>query len=77
MDSNSQKSITSNDTHLTVAIADLIISEVHFLNFSNKPRFKKVLKLGRNISKADIIPNRNLITKEIIGVVMNIIRQVI
>ena len=42
-DKNTQKMMTSNETCLTVAIADLIISEGLSFNLSQKPRFKKVL----------------------------------
>ena len=63
MDSNYQKSFTSNETCLTVEIADLIISEVPSFNISQKPRFKKIMKLAKNISKSYIHLNRKLISK--------------
>ena len=50
-DNNTQKMMTSNETLLTVAIADLIISEGLYLNLSHKPRFNKVLELERTVSK--------------------------
>ena len=50
-DNNTQKILTSNETHLTVAIADLIISEGLSFNISKKPRFNKVLELSRTVSK--------------------------
>ena len=60
-DNNTQKMMTSNETCLTVAIADLIISEGLSFNISQKPRFKKVLELARNVSKCYQPPNKNLI----------------
>ena len=45
IDGNYQKLITSNDTCLTIAIPDLIISEVLLFNISQKTIFKKVLRL--------------------------------
>ena len=66
---NSQKLIISNDTCLTIAIADLIISEGLPFNISQKPRFKKVLDLSRNVSKTYIPPNRKLISKELLDVI--------
>ena len=48
---NAQKLIFSNDTRLTIAIADLIISEGLPFNLSQKPIFKKVLELSRNVLK--------------------------
>ena len=39
----------SNDTRLTVAIADVIISEGLSFNLSQKPRFKKVLDVDRTV----------------------------
>ena len=45
IDGNYQKLITSNDTRLTISIADLVISEGLPFNLSQKPRFKKVLEL--------------------------------
>ena len=66
---NYQKLITSNDTCLTIAIADLIISEGLPFNLSQKPRFKKVLELSRNVLKTYIPPNRKLIPKELLDVI--------
>ena len=40
IDGHSQKSITSNENHITIAIADLIISEGLSFNLSRK-QFKK------------------------------------
>ena len=51
IDGNSQKLITPNDTCLTIAIAYLIISKGLPFNLDQKPIFKKVLELSRNISK--------------------------
>ena len=61
--------ITSNNTRLTILIADLIISEGLPFNLSQKPRFKKVLELSRNVSKTYIPPNRKLISKELLDVI--------
>ena len=41
IDGNSQELITSNDTCLTIAISDLIISEGLSLNLAQKPIFKR------------------------------------
>ena len=48
-DNNTQKMMTSNDTRLTVAIIDLVISEGLSFNLSQKPRFKKLLGLTRTV----------------------------
>ena len=61
--------ITSNDPRLTIAIADLIISEGLPFNLAQKPRFKKVLELSRNVLKTYISPNRKLISKELLDVI--------
>ena len=68
-DNNTQKMMTSNETGLTVAIADLIISEGLSFNLSQKPRFNKVLELARTVSKCYQPPNRNLISKDILDVI--------
>ena len=60
-DNNTHKMMTSNETRLTVAIADLIIYEGLPFNISHKPRFKKVLDLARTVSKSYQIPNKKLI----------------
>ena len=64
-----KKLITSNDTRLTIAIADLIISDGLPFNLSQKPIFKKVMELSRNVLKTYIPPNRNLISKELLDVI--------
>ena len=64
-----QKIITSNEKRLTLAIADIIISEMLYFNLSQKPRFKKVLDLERNVSKCYQPPNRKLISKDLMGVI--------
>ena len=69
IDGNSQKLITSNDTRLTTAIADLIISEGLPFNLAQKPRSKKLLELSRNVLKTYIPPNRKLISKELLDVI--------
>ena len=59
----------SDETSLTVAIYDLIISEGLSFNLSQKPRFKKVLELARTVSKCYQPPNRKLISKDLLGVI--------
>ena len=59
-DSNTQKMMTSDETGLTVAIADYIIFEGISFNLSQKPMFKRVLDLPRTVSKIYQPPNRNL-----------------
>ena len=61
--------MNSNETRLTVAIADLIISEVLSFNLSQKPRLKKVLELAITVSKSYQSPNRNLISKDLLDVI--------
>ena len=50
-ENNTQKMMTSNNTRLTVAIADLIVFEDLSFNQFQKPRFKKVLELAITVSK--------------------------
>ena len=50
-DHNTQKIITSNETHLIVKIYDLVISEGLYFNLSQKHRFKKVIDLAINAQK--------------------------
>ena len=69
IDGNYQKLITSNNTCLAITIADLIISEGLPFNISQKPIFKKVLELSRNVSKTYITPNRKLISKELLDII--------
>ena len=61
--------MNSNETRLTVAIADINISEGLSFNLSQKPRFKKVLELARTVSKCYQPPNRKLISKYVLGVI--------
>ena len=68
-DNNTQKMMTSNETRLTVAIADLIIYEGLSFNLSQKPRFKKVLELARTVSKCYQPPNRKLTSKDLLYVI--------
>ena len=49
IDGNYQKPITSTETCLTISISDLIISEGPSFNLYQKPIFKKVLELARNV----------------------------
>ena len=58
-----------NETNLTVAIADIVISEGLSFNLSQKPRFKKVLELARTVSKCYQPPNRKLISKDLLDVI--------
>ena len=66
---NDQKSITSNKTRLTISISDIIISEGLLFSFSQKPKFKRILELARNVYKTYIPPNINLIYKELLDVI--------
>ena len=68
-DNNTQTVMTSNETRLTVAITDLIISEGISFNLSQNPRFMKVLDLTRTVSKCYQPPNRKLISKDILDVI--------
>ena len=68
-DNNTHKMTTSNETRLTVAITDLIISEGLSFNLSQKTRFKKVLELARTVSKFYQPPNRNIISKDLLDVI--------
>ena len=68
-ENNTQNMMTSNETRLTVAIADLIISEGFSFNLSQKPRFEKVLELARTVSKCYQPPNRKLISKDLLDVI--------
>ena len=61
--------MTSNETRLTVAIADIIISEGLYLNISHKPSFKKVIDLASTVSKCYQPPNRKLTSKDILDVI--------
>ena len=61
--------MTSNETCLTIAIADLIIYEGLSFNLAQKPTSEKILDLERNVSKPYIPPNRKLIYKELLGVI--------
>ena len=68
-DNNTQKTMTSNEKCLTVAITDIIISEGLYFNIVQKPRFKKALVLARNVSNSYQLPNRKLISKNILDVI--------
>ena len=61
--------MTSNETLLIVAIADLIISEGLSFNLSQTSRFKKLLELAKTVSKYYKPPNRKLISKDILYVI--------
>ena len=62
-DHNTQKVMTSNEILLAVTISDLIISKGLSFNLAQKPRFKKVPVLARNVTKGYQPPNRILISK--------------
>ena len=68
-DNNTQKMMNYNETQITVAIANLIISEGFSFNLSQKPRFKKALDLARTVSKIYHPPNRKLISKGLLDVI--------
>ena len=68
-DHDTQKIMAPNETRLTVEIADLIISEGLYLDLSQKPRFKKVLDLARNVSTVYQHPNRNIIPKDLLDLI--------
>ena len=68
-DNNTKKMMTSNETRLTVAIADLIISKVLSFGIYQKNRFKKVLDLARILSNIYQPPNRTLISKDILDLI--------
>ena len=61
--------MTSSETRLTVAITDLIISEVLSFNLAQKPRFNKVLDMERNAPRGDQHSNRKLIYKDLLDVI--------
>ena len=61
--------MTSNENRLTISIADLIISEGFSFNIDQKPIFKEVLELARNVPKNYIPPNKKLIPKELIDAI--------
>ena len=68
-ENNTQKMMTYNETRLTVAIAGFIISEGLSFNIYQKYRFKKVLDLAKTVSKCYQPTNRNLISKDLLGVI--------
>ena len=61
--------ISFNETCLTATVADLVVSEGLSFNFDQKPRFKKVLYLERNLSKGYNPPIIKLIFKDILDVI--------
>ena len=68
-DNNTQKMMTSNETRLTVATTDLIISECLSFNIYQKPSFKKVLDLAKTVSKSHQPPNINILYMDLLGVI--------
>ena len=62
-DHNTQKMMTLNKTRITVAIANLIISEGISFSLAQKHKFKKVLDLARNMSKFSNIQTEIVYTK--------------
>ena len=69
VDKHNHEIMSSNETHLTVTIADLIISEGLYFNLDQKPRLKKLLDLSRNISNIYNPPKRNIILKDVLYVI--------
>ena len=67
-DHNTQKMITYNEKHLTVAISDIIISEGLSFNLAQKPSFNKVINLSKTNSKFYQPPNRKPISKDLLDV---------
>ena len=67
-DNNTQKMMTSNETHLTVAITDLNIYEGLYFNISQKPRLKKVLDLKKKCVKKLSTSKHKFISKDILCV---------
>ena len=61
--------MSSNETCLAVAIADLIISEGPSFNIAQKLRFNNILYLARNISKVYNPPNIKIISKVLLYVI--------
>ena len=61
--------MTSNEKRVTVSISDIIISEGLSFNISQKPRFKKVIELARNVSKCYQPPNRKPISTDLLDVI--------
>ena len=57
-DSNQPKLISLNETHLVIAISDLIISEGPYFNIYQNTGFKKVLGLRINASNSYNPPNK-------------------
>ena len=68
-DNKTQNMMTSNEIHLTVAIADLIIYKGLSFNLAHKPRFKKLLGFSRTVSKSYQYLNRNMISEDICDVI--------
>ena len=68
-DNNTQKMMTYNETRLTVAITDLMISEGLSFNLSQKPRFKKVLELAKNVSKCYQRPSVKIVSKYLLDLI--------
>ena len=46
-------------------IDDTIISKGFYFNISQKPKFKKIIDLAKNLSKGYRHPNRNLTYKDL------------
>ena len=66
---NKQTIMTSNERRLTVETDDPIIYEDLSFNLAQKPRFKKVLDLVRNVSKGYQPQHRKLIFKDHLDVI--------
>ena len=61
--------MNSNETHLTVAIVYLIISEGLYFNISQKHRFKKVLDFSITVSNIYQTHNRKLTYKYLLDAI--------
>ena len=66
---NTQNMMNFNETRLTIAIYDFLISEGLYFNISQKPRLKNVLDLGKTVSNSYQPPNRKLIYKDLLDVI--------
>ena len=61
--------MTSNETHLTVTIANRIIYEYLSFNLAQKHCFKNVPDLARNVSKGYQTQNINIILRELLDII--------
>ena len=66
---NTQKMMTFTEKRHTVAIVDLIIYEGISFNLAQKPGFKKLLDLERNVSNSYQTLNGKLTSKDLLDVI--------